>query len=220
MENWRTISLCMIVQDEEEPIARCLNSVLESGLIQEICIVDGGSKDSTLAIVHDIMTDWIGKGIDFKLVEHPFNRNFGEQKTRALMLATREWVLWIDADEVYTKDVYQAIPRLQEMWKSEGADAFSFPRHTRIDGWLHNIIDPDYQIRFWKNFIGVRFVGRIHESPTGFRKLMKTNVFIDHNKTEAQQQHDNELYWDMGQQPPPGWHKTDGRWSKGNKVED
>lgn len=214
VEEWRTISLCMIVQDEEETIARCLDSVLEGGLVQEVCIVDGGSRDHTLDIIHDVIDRWHTKGVKFIVSSHPFDRNFGAQKSRAVSLATKEWVLWIDADEVYTKDVYQAIPRLQEMWRNEGQDAFSFPRHTRIDGWLHNIIDPDYQIRFWKNHIGVHYVGRIHESPTGFHRLVKTNVFIDHNKSFAQQQRDNELYWDMGQVPPPGWVKQNGKWIK------
>ena len=40
-----TISLCMIVKNEEAVLERCLNSV--SDLVDEIVIVDTGSEDRT-----------------------------------------------------------------------------------------------------------------------------------------------------------------------------
>lgn len=44
-----TISLCMIVKNEEMHIARCLDSVAE--LVDEIIIIDTGSTDRTVEIV-------------------------------------------------------------------------------------------------------------------------------------------------------------------------
>ena len=44
-----TISLCMIVKNEEMHIARCLDSIAE--LVEEIIIVDTGSVDRTVEIV-------------------------------------------------------------------------------------------------------------------------------------------------------------------------
>ncbi|HBI62814.1 MAG TPA: glycosyl transferase, partial [Lachnospiraceae bacterium] len=46
-----TISLCMIVKNEEMHIARCLDSI--AGLVEEIIIVDTGSTDRTVEIVSD-----------------------------------------------------------------------------------------------------------------------------------------------------------------------
>ena len=43
-----TISLCMIVKDEEQVIARCLDTVKD--LVDEIIIVDTGSIDRTKEI--------------------------------------------------------------------------------------------------------------------------------------------------------------------------
>ena len=43
-----TISLCMIVKNEEAVLARCLDSVRD--LVDEIIIVDTGSTDRTKAI--------------------------------------------------------------------------------------------------------------------------------------------------------------------------
>ena len=46
-----TISLCMIVKNEEMHIAHCLDSV--AALVDEIIIVDTGSTDRTVEIVSD-----------------------------------------------------------------------------------------------------------------------------------------------------------------------
>ncbi len=47
-----TISLCMIVKNEEQFIEQCLNSVKD--LVQEIIIVDTGSTDKTIKILRKI----------------------------------------------------------------------------------------------------------------------------------------------------------------------
>ena len=44
----KTISLCMIVKDEEEVLERCLRPVRP--FVEEIIIADTGSKDSTKVI--------------------------------------------------------------------------------------------------------------------------------------------------------------------------
>lgn len=46
-----TISLCMIVRDEEEVLARCLDSA--AGIADEIIIVDTGSVDRTMEIARE-----------------------------------------------------------------------------------------------------------------------------------------------------------------------
>ena len=46
-----TISLCMIVRDEEGTLRRCLDSVKE--VVDEIIIVDTGSRDHTAEIARE-----------------------------------------------------------------------------------------------------------------------------------------------------------------------
>ena len=53
-----SISLCMIVKDEEAVLARCLDSV--QGIADEIIIVDTGSSDQTRAIASQY-----GRVLDF-----------------------------------------------------------------------------------------------------------------------------------------------------------
>lgn len=83
-----TVSLCMIVKDEEKWLGPCLESV--KGVVDEIVVVDTGSSDGTKALaesfgaqVHDFT--WID---DFSAA-----RNFAFSK------ATKDFVLWLDADD-------------------------------------------------------------------------------------------------------------------------
>ena len=59
-----TISLCMIVKNEEDTLARCIKSVKD--IADEIIIVDTGSTDKTREIAvgltdHVYDFEWIGR---------------------------------------------------------------------------------------------------------------------------------------------------------------
>ena len=51
-----TISLCMIVKNEEKVLARCLDSIAD--LMDEIIIVDTGSSDNTKEIAKRLSKDY------------------------------------------------------------------------------------------------------------------------------------------------------------------
>ena len=193
-----TISACMIVQDEELRVRNAIENVYS--YVDEIIIVDGGSKDKTVEICKSYEK--------VKLYKIPFSQSFCKQKNNALSRATKEWILLIDADELFDLDALENLQRLTH-W---GYVAYAFPRKTRIDGKLYNIIEPDCQIRLWQNKSGIHYVGDLHESPIGFKSLSKCNMWIEHNKSAEEQQKDNETYWNMGQIPPAGWYKENDKW--------
>ncbi|MDA8337445.1 MAG: glycosyltransferase [Peptococcaceae bacterium] len=83
------ISLCLIVRDEEPVIGRCLNSVQE--IADEIVVVDTGSGDQT----KDIVSRYTDKVYDFVWVD-----DFAAARNFAFSLATRDYILWLDADDV------------------------------------------------------------------------------------------------------------------------
>ena len=61
-----TISLCMIVKNEEKVLARCLDSIAD--LMDEIIIVDTGSSDNT----KEIAKKYTDKIYDFAWIDDFF----------------------------------------------------------------------------------------------------------------------------------------------------
>ena len=84
-----TISLVMIVKNEETVLARCLDTV--KNLMDEIIIVDTGSKDRTKKIA----AKYTDKIYDFKWVD-----DFSEARNFAFSKATMDYIYSCDADEV------------------------------------------------------------------------------------------------------------------------
>src|SRR5579871_4985700 len=78
----------LIVRDEAEVIADCLSSLV--GRVDEIVLVDTGSRDQTLEIASR-----------FPVQLHRFTwcNDISAARNFALRQATSDWILYIDADE-------------------------------------------------------------------------------------------------------------------------
>lgn len=84
-----SISLCMIVKNEEAVLARCLDSL--KGLMDEIIIVDTGSTDNTKEIAKQY-TDMV---FDFSWCD-----DFASARNFSFSKATKDYIYAPDADEV------------------------------------------------------------------------------------------------------------------------
>lgn len=78
----------MIVKNEEDCIARCLNSVMD--VVDEIIIVDTGSTDKTIEICQSFQAT---------IERYEWNGSFAEARNYSLEKATGDWIIWLDADE-------------------------------------------------------------------------------------------------------------------------
>lgn len=81
------ISAVIITLNEMDFIERCVNSI---SFADEIVVVDSFSTDGTW--------EWLQAHPRIKAVQHPF-KNYTEQKSYALSLATNDWIYFLDADE-------------------------------------------------------------------------------------------------------------------------
>lgn len=93
-----TLSLCMIVKDEQENLPRCLASV--KGLADEICVTDTGSGDRTPTIAQDA-----GAKVNFQM----WADDFSAARNVSLDQATSDWILVLDADETLTEQGRQLL---------------------------------------------------------------------------------------------------------------
>ncbi|MBV7529889.1 glycosyltransferase [Chitinophaga sp. sic0106] len=97
-----TISLCMIVKDEQEVLHRCLSSI--AALVDEIIIVDTGSVDDTVAIAGSF-TD--------KIYHLTWQHDFAAARNFSFSKATADYILWLDADDVIEPASLHALMELK-----------------------------------------------------------------------------------------------------------
>ena len=95
------LSALVIARNEEAGIARCLAALEFCG---EIVLIDAESSDRTVEIARRV-TDrvWV----------EPW-RGYSGQKSFALEKCRGDWVLWVDADEVVSPELAQAIRAVVE----------------------------------------------------------------------------------------------------------
>ncbi len=108
-----TLSLCMIVKNEEEFLPTCLESVKD--YVDEIIIVDTGSTDSTVEIA---------KRYNAKIYHHAWENSFSKARNYSLKYATCDWILILDADEEVDKEDAH---KLKDTIKENGVDVIYLP---------------------------------------------------------------------------------------------
>ena len=132
-----SISVTLIVKNEEQNLAACLGTVKWA---DEIIVLDAGSNDNTIEIARQY-TDKVHVNADWQ--------GYGIQRQRLQAMASCDWVLMLDADERVTpelateiqsvlveddRDTVYAIPRL----------SWCFGKFIRHSGWY-----PDYVTRLY-----------------------------------------------------------------------
>ena len=105
------ISACLIVRDEEQALPRCLASL--NRLVDEVVVYDTGSTDRTVELAQQAGA---------RVIEGYWDDDFGRARNASLDHCRGEWILWIDADEVFVcpdaRELRGALGQLK------GVDAF------------------------------------------------------------------------------------------------
>lgn len=164
-----TISLCMIVRNEEAVLARCLSSV--SGIADEIIIVDTGSSDRTMEIA---------KSFGAKVYEKPWTDNFAEARNASFEMATMAYILWLDADDVIDQENRGAF-LLLKYTLDDTVDAVMMRYHVAFD----TNGQPTYTFyreRLLRRAYGFRWQGRVHEAIVTDGKVIRSQIAIRHEK--------------------------------------
>lgn len=167
--NLFTISLCMIVKNEEDVIERCLNSVKEA--VDEIIIVDTGSTDAT----KEIVTSLGAKVFDFEWINHfAAARNFSFQQ------ATCDYIMWLDADDIIKPEDLQKLKQLKQT-ENFNYDTVTMKYHLTFD----ENGNPTYSYRrnrLVKRTNNFQWVGPVHEYLAVFGSSLHSDIAVTHNK--------------------------------------
>ncbi|QDP41277.1 TPR domain-containing glycosyltransferase [Radiobacillus deserti] len=138
-----TVSLCMIVKNEEKYLKRCLDSVKDK--VQELVIVDTGSTDKTVEIAESYHA---------KVYNYEWNNDFAEARNYAITQATSDFILILDADEYIAGDI-NFTEALQDRYDYYITGIKNFSNNGTV--YSHDAI------RVFKNGINLSYYGRVHE---------------------------------------------------------
>ena len=176
-----TISLCMIVKNEENVIERCLSSV--KPIVDDMIIVDTGSSDSTKEIAKTF-TDNV---FDFKWVD-----DFSAARNFSFSKATKDYILWLDADDILTDENREKLLQLKQKLSLD-VDAVSMEYHLTFD----NEGKPSFSSRrnrLVKRENQFKWYGFVHEYLEVSGKILHSDVAIVHKKDKVHSDRNLKLY--------------------------
>lgn len=164
-----TISLCMIVKNEEETLARCLDTVKD--IVDEINIVDTGSTDRTVEIAKQY-TD--------RVFYYEWTNNFSAARNESFKYATKDYILYLDADDVVLEADQAKLKELKEtldpsvdsvsMYYDAGSDEFG------------NVTLRYRRNRLLKREKNFQWYGDCHNYINVRGKIINSDVSITHKK--------------------------------------
>ncbi|NLF24599.1 MAG: tetratricopeptide repeat protein [Deltaproteobacteria bacterium] len=183
-----SISLCMIVKDEEEWIGQAIGSV--KSLVSEIIVVDTGSSDRTVQIATELGA---------KVLHRPWDDDFSAPRNLSIENASGDWILVLDADETIDSSQFDEIRRLT---LCQGVCYEIIQRHYSNDPRLCNYVPcrgqyPRWEqgqggyfdsncVRLFPHHQGLHYQNRIHElvepsiAQLGKHRILKTKIVLHH----------------------------------------
>lgn len=165
-----TISLCMIVKNEEDNISRCLISVRD--IVDEIIIVDTGSTDKTKEIV-GLFTDKI---YDFKWIN-----DFSAARNYSFSKATKDYILWLDADDVLLEVDRLKLKRVKEIL-DPSVDVVMMNYNYAFDD-KGNVVLSHFRERLLKRAKNFHWNDPIHEFISFEGKIVNSDITVTHKKS-------------------------------------
>lgn len=178
-----TISLCMIIKDEEDVLDRCLQSVCD--LVDEINIVDTGSKDKSIEIANKYTN---------RVFHFPWNNSFADARNESFKHATKDYIFYMDADDVLLKSDRENFKQMKETL-DPSTDAVSMYYHAGVDEF--NNVTLKYRrnrlVKRARNFI---WKGKCHNYLEVSGKILDSDIAITHLKEGHSNERNLQIYKD------------------------
>lgn len=139
-----TISLFMIVKNEEDNIVACLDSVRD--FCDEMIVLDTGSTDNTVIKAIEAGAE-VHRSEQFDQNTTLEEFHFAEARNEAMSYASGDWLFWMDADDTFEGEI-QLSPYY---------DAYNLAINDKDAGHTH--------CRFFRRGWCKSFSGKVHEAP-------------------------------------------------------
>ena len=166
----QTVSLCMIVKNEETTLEKCLKSV--QGFADEIIIVDTGSTDRT----KEIARKYTDNLYDFVWID-----DFSSARNFSFDKATKDYLLWLDADDILLPEDCEKFMVLKETLDGS-IDAVMMKYSTGFDA-QGNVTFSYFRERLVKRSNQFHWQEPVHEYLETAGNIINADVCITHTKT-------------------------------------
>ena len=163
-----TVSLCMIVKNEEHVLARCLDSLKD--IVDEIVIVDTGSTDATKEIAHR----YTDKVYDFKWVD-----DFSKARNFAFSKCTCDYIYSADADEYIDDQNQTAFRNLLSVIDP----AIEIVQMHYYEPRISSVLNAKSELRpkLYKRLRTFRWVDPVHETVSTEPLVFDSDIVITHD---------------------------------------
>ncbi len=188
-----TISLCMIVKNEEKILERCLDSVAD--LVDEIVIADTGSTDAT----KEIARRYTEKVYDF-----PWTDDFSAARNFVFSRATREYIYSADADEVLSPENRERFRLLKETLLPE-VEIVQMKYANQLQFNTVYNYDEEYRPKLFKRKRDFVWEAPIHETVRLEPVIYDSDIVITHLPQESHANRDLanfQKHWRQGYRLP------------------
>lgn len=143
------LSAALMVRDEEANLTRCLSAIRD--IVDEIIIVDTGSKDRTVEIA---------RSFGAFIYHHPWENDFSKHRNQSIGYCLGDWIFIVDADEeLVLPRGFDLKGALAEVGKTQDAAAVNL---VNLNG--EDVMSQMLTPRFFKRGT-VRYQGRVHNQP-------------------------------------------------------
>lgn len=177
-----TISLCMIVKNEEKVLARCLDSICD--LMDEIIIVDTGSDDRT----REIAARYTDKIYDFEWI-----KDFSAARNFAFSKASCDYIYSADADEVLDEENREKFKALKEVLMPEVEIVQMYYGNQLSCGTVYNF-DRELRPKLFKRLRTFCWIEPVHETVRLLPVVFDSDIEITHLPENVHTGRDLEIF--------------------------
>lgn len=168
-----TISLCMIVKNEEERLGRCLSSL--QGLYDEILIADTGSTDQTKAVA---------ESFGAKVYDFPWCDDFAAARNFIASKATGDYIYTADADEELDEANRKCFLNLKQVLDPEIDIVQMWYVNETAERTVYNT-DRELRPKLYKRLRTFTWISPIHETLRTEPLVFDSDIEIHHRPTEG-----------------------------------
>lgn len=166
----RTISACLITQNQERLLPVALESVRD--WVDEIVVVDGGSTDRSVEVC---------RSYGARVIHNPWPGSFAVQRNVYLREARGDWIVMLDSDECFATSAPDAVrravaqPKFEHYWVRR---QWVVPVGQGFATVVGRSSYPDMLPNLFLRRKAAKYVGSVHTSLQGFGIFMNFAMSI------------------------------------------